>query len=183
MKVFKEEQRFTQTWLVTLLGISLIVPIVILASEYFKEDTKISINEFVFSSLGIVICGVFIFFFKLKTRIDEIGIHYQFVPFHFSFKKITNEVPIKYEGRSYDQGKKITWKEITKAYVKSYNPISDFGGWGLKGGWSNSKGKAINVSGDIGIQLELKNGKKILIGTQKKEEATQVLLTYQNKLL
>ena len=164
MKVFKEEQRFTQTWLVTLLGISLIVPIVILASEYFKEDTKMSINEFVFSSLGIVICGVFIFFFKLKTRIDEIGIHYQFVPFHFSFKK-------------------ITWKEITKAYVKSYNPISDFGGWGLKGGWSNSKGKAINVSGDVGIQLELKNGKKILIGTQKKEEATQVLLTYQNKLL
>ena len=40
--------------------------------------------------------------------------------------------------------------------------------------------KAINVSGDIGIQLELKNGKKLLIGTQKEAEAKSVLQTYQN---
>jgi len=40
---------------------------------------------------------------------------------------------------------------------------------------------AINVSGDIGIQIELKNNKKILIGTQKETEAKNVLNTYLKK--
>jgi hypothetical protein len=41
----------------------------------------------------------------------------------------------------------------------------------------------MNVSGDIGIQLEFKNGQKLLIGTQKQAEAKSVLETYQNKIV
>jgi len=65
-----------------------------------------------------------------------------------------------------------------------YYPISEFGGWGLRGGFFFNKGKekAVNVSGDIGIQLIFKNGKKLLIGTQKKEEAKRVLETYNLKI-
>ncbi len=37
------------------------------------------------------------------------------------------------------------------------------------------KGTAYNVSGKIGLQLELKNGKKILIGTRKPEEIENLL--------
>ncbi|APG66435.1 hypothetical protein LPB136_06055 [Tenacibaculum todarodis] len=78
----------------------------------------------------------------------------------------------------------IPWKEIEKAHVRTYDPITEYGGWGLKGGafWNKKNGKAINISGDIGIQLELKNGKKLLIGTQKENEANQVLKTYQDKI-
>lgn len=163
MKVFKEEQRFTQTWLIVLLSISTIIPLIIIVTEYYKGKT--TLNELLLT-IGIVVvsCG-FIFFFKLKTRIDEIGIHYQFLPFHLSLKT-------------------INWTEINKAYVKTYDPIGDFGGWGLKGGslWNKSKGKAINVSGDIGIQLELKNGQKLLIGTKKENEAKQVLVNYNTKI-
>lgn len=163
MKVFKEEQRFTQTWLVVLLSISTIIPLIIMFTEYYKGKT--TFNELLLT-VGVVVvsCG-FIFFFKLKTRIDEIGIHYQFFPFHLSLKT-------------------IHWSEINKAYVKTYDPIGDFGGWGLKGGslWNKSKGKAINISGDIGIQLELKNGKKLLIGTKKENEAKQVLINYNTKI-
>ena len=163
MKVFKEEQRFTQTWLIVLLSISTIIPLIIIVTEYYKGKT--TLNELLLT-IGIVVvsCG-FIFFFKLKTRIDEIGVHSQFLPFHLSLKS-------------------INWTEINKAYVKTYNPIGDFGGWGLKGGslWNKSKGKAINVSGDIGIQLELKNGQKLLIGTKKENEAKQVLVNYNTKI-
>ena len=116
-----------------------------------------------FTLLGILASALLIFIFKLTTRIDENGIHYQFFPFQFKLKL-------------------ISWNEITRAYVRIYDPVGEYGGWGLKGGWSKSKGKAINVSGDIGIQLELKTGKKLLIGTQKKEEATKVLQTYQLKI-
>lgn len=163
MKVFKEEQRFRQTWLLVLLGFSLIVPIAIIVNEYSDSQTKMTTNEFILTLVGILVSVLIIFLFKLTTRIDEKGIYYQFFPIHFSLKL-------------------ISWNEISKAYIRTYNPIGEYGGWGLKGGWSKSRGKAINVSGDIGLQLELKNGKKLIIGTQKKEEITRVLETYKSKL-
>lgn len=163
MKVFKEEQRFTQLWLILIMAVSLIVPIAIIAKEYSKENSSMTINEFVFTCVALLASGAIIFIFKLTTRIDEIGIHYKFFPFILKFKI-------------------IKWSEIEKAYIRTYNPIGDYGGWGLKGGWSKSKGKAVNVSGDTGIQLVLKTGKKLLIGTQKVNEAKNVLETYQSKI-
>lgn len=165
MKVFKEEQRFTQLWLIIILIFSSIVPISVLISEYKKNENSSSVALFLMILVVIILPLIIIFLFKLTTKIDDQGIFYQFIPFHFSSKK-------------------ISWNEISKAYVRTYDPIGEYGGWGFKGGffWSK-KGKAINVSGDIGIQLELKNGKKLLIGTQKESEAKSVLETYQNKIV
>lgn len=165
MKVFKEEQRFTQTWFVVLMGVSLIVPLLFIIQEYIKEDSKFTTAGFLGSLSVLLIAIVPLFLFKLSTKIDEIGIHYQFFPFHLKLKC-------------------IAWQEINKAYLRTYDPIGDYGGWGLKGGafWNSAKGKAINVSGDLGIQLELKNGQKLLIGTQKKAAAESVLKTYQLKI-
>lgn len=165
MKIFKEEQRFTQLWLLILLAISLIVPVTIIIKEYAHENSTMSSTEFTLILLGIISSFAFIFIFKLTTRIDEYGIHYQFFPFHFSFKK-------------------IAWSEIEKAYVRNYDPIDEYGGWGLKGGllWNKKNGIAINISGTVGIQLKLKNGKKLLIGTKKEQEAKRVLENYQHKI-
>ncbi|WP_028892900.1 hypothetical protein [Tenacibaculum sp. 47A_GOM-205m] len=165
MKVFKEEQRFTQLWLLVILAVSLIVPVTLIIKEYTQKNSTMSSTEFALTLLGIVVSFAFIFIFKLTTRIDEYGIHYQFFPFHFSFKK-------------------IAWSEINKAYIRTYDPIGEYGGWGLKGGllWNKKKGTAINISGTIGIQLELKNGKKLLIGTKKEREAKHVLENYQYKI-
>ncbi len=164
MKVFKEEQRFTQLWLIVLLAVSLIVPVVLIINEFSKENTRMTTNEFVLTLLGLLASVLIIFIFKLTTRIDEKGIYYQFFPFHWQLKL-------------------ISWKDISKAYVRTYNPIGDYGGWGLKGKWFGSKGKAINISGDIGLQIELKNGKKLLIGTQKENDAKNVLETYKSKII
>jgi hypothetical protein len=165
MKVFIEEQRFTQLWLIILIIFSSLVPIGVVISEYQKDKKSFSLEMVLLIGLVILLPLGIIFLFKLSTKIDEQGIYYQFFPFHFSLKK-------------------IGWNEISKAYVRTYDPIGEYGGWGLKGGiLFSKKGKAINVSGDIGIQLELKNGKKLLIGTQKESEAKSVLETYQDKLL
>lgn len=165
MKVFIEEQRFTQTWLMVLMGFSLVVPLALIIREFLKEKSDFSLGEFL-GLVGVLIVSIVpVFLCKLTTKINETGILYQFFPFHFKTKQ-------------------ITWQEIEKAYVRTYDPIGDYGGWGLKGGafWNSKKGKAINVSGDIGIQLELKNGKKLLIGTQKKAAAESILNTYQLKI-
>ncbi|WP_428742138.1 hypothetical protein [Tenacibaculum sp.] len=165
MKIFKEEQRFTQLWLLIILAVSLIVPITLIVKEYTQENSTMSSTEFMLVLLGLTLSFAFIFIFKLSTRIDEYGIHYQFFPFHLSMKK-------------------IAWHEINNAYIRTYNPIGEYGGWGLKRSFfrNKEKGTAINISGDVGIQLELKNGKKILIGTRKKEDAIRVLENYQYKI-
>ena len=162
MKVFKEEQRFRQVWLMVLLGFSLIVPIALITNEYLKENTTLSTNEFAGTLIGIIASVLFIFLFKLTTRIDEKGIHYQFFPFHFSTKT-------------------LLWSEIELAEIRTYDPIGEYGGWGLRYSFNKKKGNAVNVSGDIGIQLTLTSGKKLLIGTQKKEAVTSILKTYKLK--
>ena len=159
MKVFKEEQRFRQVWLMVLLGFSLLVPVGLIIKEYIKDNTSMTTNEFLGSLIGIIASVLLIFIFKLSTRIDEKGIHYQFFPFHFSMKT-------------------LLWSEITKAEIRTYDPIGEYGGWGLRYSFNKKKGNAVNVSGNIGIQLTLKNGKKLLIGTQKKEAVSSVLKTY-----
>tara|TARA_R110001599_G_scaffold58396_3_gene160971 strand:+ start:422 stop:934 length:513 start_codon:yes stop_codon:yes gene_type:complete len=165
MRIFKEEQRFTQGWLIILLAISIITPIALMLKEYFKEDTTMTLNELLLTSSLMLIVIAPLFFFKLKTRIDEKGIHYQFFPFHL-------------------KPKTIDWSELKFAKTRTYDAISEYGGWGLKGGffWRKSKGVAYNVSGDIGIQLEYKTGKKILIGTQLLNDVNSVLKTYEEKI-
>ncbi|SHG46880.1 hypothetical protein [Winogradskyella jejuensis] len=162
MKIFKEEQRFTQLWLIILLLFSIVVPVAIILNQTDKMTT----SEIIISLSVIILAPAIIFLFKLNTRIDERGIHYRFVPFHLKHRF-------------------IPWNEISKAYTRTYDPIGEYGGWGIKGGslWNKSKGIAINVKGDVGIQLELTNGKKILIGTQKKAQAESTLENYKHKLV
>lgn len=174
MKVFKEEQRFTQSWLILILIIAIIGPFCIgvygIIQQIFLKhpfgDNPMSDLGLLFFTFVMFCLSLLIFFFKLSTRIDEIGIHYQFFPVHFSLKT-------------------IPWSELKVVKVRKYLPISEFGGWGFRSGFFGNKGKekAINISGNIGIQLVFKNGKKLLIGTQKKEEAKRVLETYKNKVI
>ena len=60
------------------------------------------------------------------------------------------------------------------------SPIQEYGGWGYRTSFGKKKGSAYNVKGDKGIQIELKTGKKLLIGTQKEDEAQQVIGRYFN---
>ena len=166
MRVFKEEQRFTQLWLIMLLVVSLLVPIGIILGAYINNPDHYSAFELMTIIAVVILAPCIIFLFKLSSRIDELGIHYRFFPFQLKFRH-------------------ILWQDIHAADIRTYDAISEYGGWGLKGGalWKKSNGVAINVSGDIGIQLELKNGKKILIGTQKQQDVKAVLATYKHKLI
>lgn len=63
--------------------------------------------------------------------------------------------------------RQIAWEEIERIYARTYSPILEYGGWGIRLGRS---GTAYNIRGNQGIQLELKNGKRLLIGTQQPQE-------------
>jgi hypothetical protein len=111
-----------------------------------------------------IMAGVTILFLtaRLNTEIDETGIYYKFFPFHLKKHK-------------------IDWTSVEKAFVREYSPLGEFGGWGIRFGFGS--GKAFNVSGNMGLQLHLKNKKRVLIGTQKPEEIKMVLEQLKSKII
>jgi len=143
---FYEKQRFRQWWL------WLIIIFVLGFSVYnFIENREyFSIGEIIVSFVVSIIIFILFFIIKLETKIDELGIRVRLFPFHLQFKY-------------------FPWRNIQKVYIREYSPIGEYGGWGLRIGLFG-KGKAYNVSGNIGLQLVFNDNKKLLIGTQKSEE-------------
>lgn len=68
--------------------------------------------------------------------------------------------------------KRIARQTIAAAYVRTYDPILEYGGWGWRRG---PNGTAFNTMGNRGLQLELKSGQRILVGTQQPVLLQQVM--------
>lgn len=157
MKVFLEKQFIKPWW--NLMFIFAIILIVVGTAYYAtrnaEEDTALIV-----SAISILIALPLVFallYLRLETRIDELGILTYFKPFGFT-KKF------------------FSWDEISKCYVRKYEPVGEYGGWGLRGVGRNSK--AYNVWGDVGIQINTKEGGKFLIGTQNPEDAKNTIEHY-----
>ncbi len=145
MTEFKETQRFTQWWLwLVLLGSwgSMIYSFWVTA-----KFESISILSFSVFALGL---PILFWQMRLVTRITNEGVYVRFVPFHFKEQF-------------------YPWESIESAQVRTYSPLMEYGGWGIKYGF-NGQGKVFNVAGDQGLQLVFKSGEKLLIGTQKPTE-------------
>lgn len=145
MKQFKETQRFTQWWLWLVLVGSWVVLIYSLATV----QPQTTIAYFISFVVGMLLPILF-WQMRLMTRITEEGIYVRFVPFHFKEQF-------------------YPWESIESAQVRTYSPLMEYGGWGIKYGF-NGQGKVFNVAGDQGLQLVFKSGEKLLIGTQKPTE-------------
>jgi hypothetical protein len=68
--------------------------------------------------------------------------------------------------------RRIPANEIVSCEVRTYRPIREYGGWGVRYGFG---GMAYNMSGNRGVQLELAGGKRVLIGSQRPEELAAAL--------
>jgi len=161
-RVFEEKQRFNQWWL-QLMNIGLLAFLGYCAYSWFIKESSTGnvaaddiIGQLVVIIAILLSVGV-MYIFRLETNIDEQGIRYRFLPFHRTFRN-------------------LRWNELQNCYTRKYRPLSEYGGWGYRFGRGN--GKALNVKGTYGIQTVLKDGTKILIGTQRPEEAQQVINTY-----
>ncbi len=61
----------------------------------------------------------------------------------------------------------LRYEDIVEAEARQYNPLTEYGGWGMRWGIS---GQAWNVSGRYGVQLVLRDGRRVLIGSRESEE-------------
>lgn len=97
----------------------------------------------------MMLLGTIVLFKKMKllTQVRSEGLFYRYPPFIIKWNSIKKE-------------------EIGTYELRKYKPIHEYSGWGIRNNWSKS-GRAFNVSGNIGLQLYLKNGKKVLFGTKR----------------
>ncbi len=155
--LFKETQRFTQWWLW--------LPLIC----FFVYFIFNSINQVLFhrpfgekpmGDIGLIFPIILLFLvaflfwnIRLETTITNAGISVKLFPFHFKFRF-------------------FSFSSISKVYVRKYSPLREYGGWGLRYGFG---GKAYNIKGNMGLQIDFKDSSNLLIGTQKAEELEAVL--------
>lgn len=157
--LFTERQHFRQSWLwLILIGINglFIYGIIqqVVNGQQWGTRPMSDTGLFIFFGLTLLLTLLFAAF-RLDTIIKQDGIYVRFFPIHLTFRK-------------------YSWDNIERSFVKQYNPIMDYGGYGLRLGLFG-KGRALNVSGNKGIQLVFTDGTRLLIGTNKPDEARQAL--------
>ena len=57
--------------------------------------------------------------------------------------------------------------------VVEYRPIADYGGWGIRAGRDGER--VLNARGNRGVRLELADGSRLLIGSQRPEELAETI--------
>ncbi len=82
---------------------------------------------------------------------------------------------ISYRYPPFVSEKRIAWDEIQYAWVRKYNPMLEYGGWGYRG---LRRRRAFNMSGNIGIQIITKTGRQMLLGITRQSQASAVLVSY-----
>jgi hypothetical protein len=71
----------------------------------------------------------------------------------------------------------IPMAEITHFEARTYSPLREYGGWGIRGFGSN---RAYNVSGDRGVELTLKDGRKVMVGSQRADDLARAIAAAQD---
>ena len=163
---FHEEQQFRQPWVWLLLLVITVCVIGMFAHGIYTQlylgqvwgDRPMTNTALVISAAfsSLISAGLTLLFYKLKliTEVGPDGIHIRFFP-------LTR--------------RKISFDSITSCKARTYRPIREYGGWGIR---FSRKGKAYNVSGNRGVQLEFKEGRPLLIGSQRAEELAEVINSY-----
>lgn len=147
-KKFEEVQKIDSIWPLSILAVTLVGNWLL----YFllKHD---DLTFFYVSVLSIGLLCLFISSLKLSTEITNESVKYKMFPFHFKWRELSK-------------------KEIDKLEIRTYRPLQEYGGWGNRRGKS---GRAFTIKGNQGLQLTLRNGDKILLGTSMPDDIRKVI--------
>lgn len=147
---YSEKQRFRQWWIWILVLISPASLLWVILKQGTLDIYLIALTFI----LGLAI-SLFVYTTGLDTEVNENGVYIRFRPFHRKW-------------RSFE------FATIQKVEAISYNPIRDYGGWGIRYG-RKGKGKAYNVSGNKGVLLTIRDGAKVLIGSRDAKILAQTI--------
>jgi len=147
--VFTETQWFYRRWWWLILGVTALT----LGPLLFALDKPQGRQAAAVAGplLLLVLAGLWLI--RLRVRVDAAGVHYQFTPF-------------------LNRWRHWPWREFRQVQPRTYSPLGDYGGWGIRGLPGNL---AYNVWGTAGLQLIFQSGNRLLLGTQQPQVLRQVL--------
>lgn len=159
--LYKETQTFRKPWIWFIIYVATAATVIFFAIGINRQiihgqpygdnpmsDTGLIAMGF-FSLLIMAAIIIVVLKAKLIIEITDQAIIFRFPPF-------------------INKSRVINKNEIERFEVRKYKPIQEYGGWGIRLGLRKS-GIAYNVHGSTGLQLYLVNGRKILLGTQRKD--------------
>jgi hypothetical protein len=160
--LFREEQHVSQTFIPLLM-----IPAWLISAGVFgwgfneqlvkgkpwgdnpMSDTGLLITGIaVIAGLGILVS--LLFAGSLITEVRSDGFYYRFSPFINKLRRI----PIE---------------QIASVEVKKYSPLLEYGGWGVRRS-PFRRTTAYNISGNIGVLITLKTGRRFMFGTLRLED-------------
>ncbi|MFC1738831.1 DUF6141 family protein [Planctomycetota bacterium] len=162
--IFHEEQKFS-LWIRIAVLIVMFDAVTLsylalheMLTQQQSYETQPIIRHIIVGILLPITIAVLFLMLKLETQVRTDGLYVRLLPIHIRFKRFSPD-------------------DLSEFYTRTYHPILEYGGWGIRYGWFwfGKPGKAYNVRGNKGIQLVLKNGKKLLIGSQRPEQLAQAI--------
>ncbi|MEN2283627.1 hypothetical protein AAGF08_15900 [Algoriphagus sp. SE2] len=159
-RVFNEIQTYRGTWIMYLILLFELPTLVLLLVFFFRADDKSEMGIALIVMVStLLLIFLFILNLKLETRIDDSGVSFRYFPFIRNWRKIEKD-------------------RILSIQVINYSPITDYGGWGLKG---NKTAKAYSILGNEGLLISTGEKKKIMIGTSKAKELRMFLENWKEE--
>ena len=164
---FREVQGFRQWWLWVLLLVTALGTVGLFGyGIYVQVIQGTPWGDNPMSDTGLIVTGVattaltvglaaLLLSARLITEVRSDGLHIRFFPMRW---------------------KAIPYESMASYQARTYHPIRDYGGWGIRWG---REGKAYIVSGNQGLQLLLNDGRKVLIGSQRSQELEAAVRTWK----
>jgi hypothetical protein len=151
MSQFREEQRFEWFWTAMFC-----VPAVIVGYGLYWQAglSQPSISSALLWPAFAVAVVVAVWFLRLKmvTEVRDEGLYVCFV---WLWPERT-----------------IPWDQIRSVETRTYRPIRDFGGWGVR--WA-ARGIVYHARGNRGVRLVLASGERVLIGSQRPDDLARAI--------
>jgi hypothetical protein len=154
---FREVQKHRQVWVwLIVFGAALLmwyalVQQIILGQPFGTKPGPDWMIWLFWLLIGIGLPLLFLYM-KLIVEVGDDGVHIRYVPF------VSRLIP---------------FEEIEGHEARSYKPIREYGGWGIR--WWGGQRRAYNVSGDQGVELKLRSGDRIMIGSQRADALAEAI--------
>jgi hypothetical protein len=94
----------------------------------------------------------FFHYAKLIVTVTDAAVEVRFRPF------LTRTIPLS---------------DIEKTEARTYAPLREYGGWGVRGSLRGTR--AYNVSGNQGVELTLRDGRKLMLGSQRADHLARAI--------
>jgi hypothetical protein len=150
---FIEVQRFRRWWIAVLLGITGavvwwgFVTQIVLGRDWGGDPAPDAVVWLLWAVFGVGF-PVWMWTLGVRTGVDGSGVHVRWIAF-----------PLRRD---------FPFADIARHEAVTYQPIREFGGWGWRRGRQGRV--AHTVRGVEGVELELRDGRRVLIGSQRPQE-------------